>query len=140
MALDQEKQLHEVCLEAIEQGLIKSAHDCSEGGLAVTIAESVISAPFSFGAEISLDSSIRKDALLFGESQSRIILSANKMDVNKVMALAGKRNVSANIIGKVTKNNFKININSRPVINLGCNEIREVWKNSLGNYMEKKAN
>ncbi len=140
MVLDQEKQLHEACLEAIEQGLVKSAHDCSEGGLAVTIAESVISAPFSFGAEISLDSSIRKDALLFGESQSRIILSANKMDVNKVMALAEKRNVFANVIGKVTKNNFKININSRPVINLGCNEIKEVWKNSLGNYMEKKAN
>ena len=136
LVLDVESRLHEMCLETIRQGLVKSAHDCSEGGLAIAIAESAVSGPVTFGAEISLESSIRKDALLFGESQSRIILSANKKHIEKIIGIAEKNDVPATIIGKVIKNSIKVNINSRSVIDLSCVKIKKAWKDTIKGYME----
>lgn len=137
--LDLEKRLHFMCLESIEQEIVKSAHDCSEGGLAVAIAESAISGPLPFGAEIFLESSIRNDALLFGESQSRIILTTAKMHVDEIKAIAKNRNVPAKIIGKVTRDGLKFDVNSKPVIDLNCKKARKVWKYSLKNYMENQV-
>lgn len=139
MDLDLEKRLHLMCLEAIDQEMVKSAHDCSEGGLAVAIAESAISGPLLFGAEIFLESSIRNDALLFGESQSRIILTTAKMHVDEIKAIAENRNVPAKIIGKVTRDGLKIEVNSKPVIDMNCKKVRKVWKYSLKDYMENRA-
>ncbi|MDG1928760.1 MAG: phosphoribosylformylglycinamidine synthase subunit PurL, partial [Nitrospinaceae bacterium] len=68
-ALDQknEKQVQEFCLELIQKGLIQSAHDCSEGGLAIAVAEACFAAPEEpLGAKLELESSLRGDALLFG--------------------------------------------------------------------------
>jgi len=70
-----EKQVQQVCAAAIAQGIVRSAHDVSDGGLAVALAECCITAPEQFrGVVIELQGAIRPDALLFGESQSRIIL------------------------------------------------------------------
>ncbi len=136
LVLDLENRLHEACLEAVRQELVKSAHDCSEGGLAIAIAESAVSGPVTLGAEISLESPIRKDALLFGESQSRIILSATKKHIERITDIAEKKDVPITIIGKVIKNGLKINVNSKSVIELSCGKIKEAWKNTLRNYME----
>ncbi len=136
LVLDLERRLHEVCLETIRQGLVKSAHDCSEGGLAIAIAESAVSGPVTLGAEISLESSIRKDALLFGESQSRIILSAKKKHIEKIIGIAEKKDVPATIIGKVINNRLKVNINSKSVIELNCGKIKKAWKDTIKAYME----
>jgi len=77
--LDVEKQLQRVCLQAIAEGLVRSAHDIAEGGLAVALAECCISGPGpGIGAAIELEGAIRPDALLFSESQSRIVLSLRR--------------------------------------------------------------
>jgi len=68
-----EKGVQDTCLEGIRKGLIKSAHDCSEGGLAVALAECCVTGPRSVGAAVDLKDEIRPDCLLFGESQSRIV-------------------------------------------------------------------
>ena len=135
LILDAENRLHELCLEAIRQGLVKSAHDCSEGGLAIAIAECAVSGPATLGAEISLKTSLRKDALLFGESQSRIVLSANQKYIEKIIALAEKKGVPVNIIGKVIKQGLKININSKSVIEVSCDNIKKTWENTIKDYM-----
>ena len=78
--LEKEKSLHDALRGWIAQGLVKSAHDCSEGGLAVALAESCISqqvareTPRLIGANVDLSGAkdVRLDALLFGETQSRI--------------------------------------------------------------------
>src|SRR6059036_200647 len=72
--LEREAALQRVVLQAVEQGLVRSAHDCAEGGVAVALAESCLSATNGpLGAEIVLDRhGLRRDSLLFGESQSRI--------------------------------------------------------------------
>ena len=84
--LEREKQIQTAVLELIQQGLCDTAHDCSEGGLAVAIAEMVLGQ--GFGADLSLtrlaENVTRSDALLFGEAQSRILVAVNPEALSEV--------------------------------------------------------
>jgi phosphoribosylformylglycinamidine synthase II len=71
--LDEEKQMHDALYEAIIMGLIRSAHDVSEGGVFVTLAESAMQSGLGF--DVKSDSNFRKDAFLFGEAQGRVVVS-----------------------------------------------------------------
>ena len=72
--LDEEWQLHQVVAKAIRQGLLESAHDVSDGGLFTALVESAM--PRGLGFSVRSNPDIRKDAWLFGEAQSRVIVSA----------------------------------------------------------------
>ncbi len=93
----------------IQSGLVKSAHDCSEGGLAVALAESCISqqiareTPRLIGAQIDLAAfaGARLDALLFGEAQGRVVISVAPLDAVKVLERARIMEVSAARLGVV---------------------------------------
>jgi len=92
--IDLEKDVQDFVLNAIEAGIVKSAHDCSEGGLAVNLAESCING--NKGAEIDLGKSSLTDiAKLFAESQSRIVISIAKDDLENLEEL--KKNSNLNI-------------------------------------------
>jgi phosphoribosylformylglycinamidine synthase len=104
--------LHTTLLGLIHSGLIKSAHDCSEGGLAVCLAESCIShciarnTPRLRGAQVDLsglafDRTPRLDALLFGETQNRIVVTCAPLDAVKVVERARMMGVPAARIGTV---------------------------------------
>ena len=107
--LETAKTLHTTLLGLIQSGLVKSAHDCSEGGLAVCLAESCISqlvgreTPRLIGATIDLSAvaSTRLDALLFGETQSRIVITCKPLDAVKVVERAKLMGVPASRIGTV---------------------------------------
>jgi phosphoribosylformylglycinamidine synthase subunit PurL len=106
--LSQEKSVHDTLLALIKAGLVKSAHDCSEGGLAVALAESCLAqvareTPRFIGAQINLRrlQSSRLDALLFGETQSRIVFSVTPAQVKTVQELTRNAGVPADIIGRV---------------------------------------
>ena len=74
--LQQERRVHEACRAAIAAGLVRSAHDCSEGGLAVALAESCVSGPRPVGATVEMDDDgARIDLVLFGEGPSRLVVS-----------------------------------------------------------------
>jgi phosphoribosylformylglycinamidine synthase len=79
--LQQERRVHEACRAAIAAGLVRGAHDCSEGGLAVTLGESCVSGPKPIGATVELDGDEldgdgrRADLVLFGEGPSRVVVS-----------------------------------------------------------------
>lgn len=128
--LDMEARVQEVCLNAIHDGIIKSAHDCSEGGLAVALAECCMSSKnMAVGAEITLPAhTMRRDALLFGESQSRIVVSLAEEDVSKFMSIvASQHNVPAIVIGKVGGDRLKIN----GFIDMLVDELKTAWKGSI---------
>jgi phosphoribosylformylglycinamidine synthase len=110
--LDREVALQALVLKAIEQGLVQSAHDCSEGGLAVALAECCLSAPSGpMGAEAVLDAgNLRRDSLLFGESQSRIVISVKQTDLITIKALAVETNVQLSVLGFVGGRNLTISI------------------------------
>ena len=126
LILEKEKNLHSMMLEAIKSGLINSAHDCSEGGLAVALSECCIANnDKKLGAQITeLGVNIRADALLFGESQSRIIISCREQNASKIKKLAEKWNVPCQIIGEVSGNRLKI-LN---LIDLPLDEIEKNWR------------
>ncbi|MBN1406112.1 MAG: phosphoribosylformylglycinamidine synthase subunit PurL [Candidatus Omnitrophica bacterium] len=127
-----EKIVQGAALEAIKNGLVNSAHDCSEGGLAVALAESCISDKEKMtGADIEISSDIRKDALLFGEAQSRIILSCGKKAVEKIRKIAQKHNAPFAVIGKTNKGYLKIAVNKKEIINLPVEDLAEKWFLSL---------
>ncbi|MBI3579308.1 MAG: phosphoribosylformylglycinamidine synthase subunit PurL, partial [Ignavibacteriales bacterium] len=100
--LNYERQLQTFCLHLIGQGLVQSAHDCSEGGLVVALAESCFQN--ELGAVIhGLEMNYRPDFVLFGEDQSRIIISAKPTDSKKILELSRSAGVGARVIGQVTK-------------------------------------
>lgn len=105
--LGREKKVQDAVHKLITQGVISSAHDCSEGGLAVTLAESCILG--GKGADIILKDNIRPDALLFGESQSRVVVSAPPQNQDEIESICGKINVPCTLIGTVRGDNLMIN-------------------------------
>jgi phosphoribosylformylglycinamidine synthase len=121
--LKAEKILQEGLLEMIRAGLIRSAHDCSEGGVAVALAESCFQN--GLGAKVKLDGKIRKDALLFGESQSRIVISTR--EPAKVKDICKKLGIPVSEIGKVTKNKLII----ERLLDLPVAKLRSAWEGAI---------
>ncbi|QNK56607.1 phosphoribosylformylglycinamidine synthase subunit PurL [Paenibacillus sp. PAMC21692] len=127
--LDVEKQVQDAVLGAIQQGLVASAHDLSEGGIAVALAESCISG--RIGAEVSLTSDLRPDHLLFSESQSRILLSAKPEQADALTALLSKQGVQFEVIGKVSGSSLTINVNGKSGIAAPVQQLEKVWKDAI---------
>ncbi|MBU3959131.1 MAG: phosphoribosylformylglycinamidine synthase subunit PurL, partial [Candidatus Omnitrophica bacterium] len=128
-----EEAVQRTALEAIKKGLVSSAHDCSEGGLAVALAECCISNKENMiGAVIDdLSFDIRKDTILFGESQSRIVLSCNKKRVSKIRNIAKKFAAPFQIIGRTGGKNLKILNGKSILINLPIKRMFDKWTDSL---------
>ena len=97
--LDMEVRVQSVCRELIRAGLIRSAHDCAQGGLAVALAESAIAGGIGFQADLPGEG--RADALLFGEGQSRIAISLPERSLQAVSAIADDSGVPCSVIGRV---------------------------------------
>ena len=130
-----EKQVQEFCMELIQKGLIQSAHDCSEGGLAIAVAESCFSAKEeALGATLELESTLRGDALLFGETQSRIIISFPEELTDQIEGLALSYPVDFSLIGKTGGSQFTVSINGQEYIKQDIESAKEIWKTSLGRY------
>lgn len=126
--IDLEKAVQKTCLDAIESGIIESAHDCAEGGLAVALAESCISGNNPLGASVELDGeAISSDALLFGESQSRIILSLNKKHLDKLEDIACHCGAPLEVIGEVGGETLLID----ELININIEELKSTWNNAI---------
>jgi len=141
------RTLHTTLLGLIQSELVQSAHDCSEGGLAVTLAESCISqlvardTPRLLGATIDLSAvaagaigATRLDALLFGETQSRVVISCRAIDAAKVVERAKLMGVPAAIIGQVGGDQLTIKTPagkfSSPLA-----ELHDAWWNSIARAM-----
>jgi phosphoribosylformylglycinamidine synthase II len=133
--LDREKKVQDACLEMIRAGLVKSAHDCSEGGLAVALAEGCIFSPKHWGAKIKLDQKIRADALLFGESQSRIIITVSPQDLSEMEKIAQDHQILFLVIGKVEGHNLEI----AGMINLPVQKLSEVYECAIEEVMEQRV-
>ncbi len=124
--LGMEKRLHRCCLQAIRRGIINSAHDCSEGGLAVALAESCLVSDLGFVSD-DWDIEGRLDAALFGEAQSRIIVSVAPGAAWKLQRLAAKWQIGAKRLGRVGGKRMVI----KGYIDLSLEAMGEVWWGGL---------
>jgi phosphoribosylformylglycinamidine synthase II len=104
--LTKERKVQQACLEMIGRGLLKSAHDISDGGLAVAIAECCVGREDGLGATISVHSKARRDFSFFGESQSRIIVTAEESSVEQLRAIAAANSVVVTELGMVGGENL----------------------------------
>ena len=132
-----EKQVQDTCLKLADDGLIRSAHDCSDGGLAVALAELCFSSlgRDAVGAEIELaGNGLPKKAVLFGETPSRIIISFAAEDLDKVKAAVG--DCPFEVIGKVAGANLRISVDQSVAIDSPVAELEGLWKNSLAKELE----
>ncbi len=127
--LAKEAAVQKLVLDAIRQGLVKSAHDLSEGGLGVALAESCFGS--GIGAAVSLQSDLRSDVLLFSESQSRILLSVAQEQTDAVLALAKERGVPAQVIGTTGGERLVVNVNGTEVIHAPLADLKAAWKDAI---------
>ncbi len=129
-----EKLLQDTLLSAIQSGLIKSAHDCSDGGLAVALAECCISnREHQVGAQVVLHESIRADCLLFGETQSRVVISTAPDKADKLTASFSEKGIACTRIGTVGGTRLKVN----DWIDLDMSKLSEAYFNALLRLMER---
>ena len=134
--IKKEKDLHQVVLSAIDLYIINSAHDCSEGGLAVTLAESAISnSKNMLGADIKLDNlktgDARRDEILFGEVPSRIIVSVSKDNLDILEEIAKQHSVACQVIGNVDKDRFLVSDGADTVIDLPLAKLSSTWREAI---------
>lgn len=129
--LEAEKKLHLLSIEAIKRNLVESAHDTSEGGLAVALAESSFLSDQRLGFRVDLEDSIRPEALLFGETQSRIIFSLKEKNWTAFAQLAVEIDVPVKVIGRVQGNKLLFYQSGHLLIDLQVDEAYQAWKNSL---------
>jgi phosphoribosylformylglycinamidine synthase len=130
--LSEEKKLADLLQGAAMQGMLEAAHDLSEGGLAVAVAESCLR--FNVGARIWLDELMERDGLdltaaMFSESQGRVIVSIGREDDVKFQGLCEARGVPVLRIGVTDKENESLEI--KDVATLELNQVREGWAKAL---------
>jgi phosphoribosylformylglycinamidine synthase II len=127
--LQKERNVQLLTLQAIKAGLVSSAHDLSEGGLAVALAECCIDG--ELGAEVNLETELRADLALFGETQSRILVSVKPEQVETVKQLAVNAGVTAAVLGVVGKDDLQIRVNQEVIIEQPLSEIKAAWKDAI---------
>ena len=131
--IDYEIAVQNLCLSLIKKGIIKSAHDMSDGGLSVNIAESILhSKDKSLGAKLNIESKLRDDELLFGECQSVIIITINEKDLITVITEAKKSNVHTQTIGRVT-NDKTLTINE--LVSIDRDKLSTAYNNYYSNLL-----
>ena len=137
--LDLERRVQETCREGIMQGLVLSAHDCSDGGLAVALAESCILGEVGFRG--ILDAAARWDAALFGEMQSRIVVTVERNKAHLLENLARSQGVPLLSLGRTGGDRFALRIGDEatndgsnggpPAVDLPLERISNAWTRSL---------
>ncbi len=132
--LEEEKAVQAAVLGAIRAGLVRSAHDVSDGGLAVCLAESAV---FSgLGAEVALPQvDARRDAVLFGEAQSRVVLSVAPDDAEAVQALCAEHGAQAIGIGTVTDGPLVISVGGEGWVHVEVAALAHPYETALPRAM-----
>jgi phosphoribosylformylglycinamidine synthase len=127
--MDEEYEVQKLIKALIENNLIHSAHDVSDGGLFVTLLESAM--PENFGFDITSDAEIRTDAFLFGESQSRVIVSVSASKEAAFIDFVSKYDVPISTLGHVTKSEIRIDDTSFGFIS----DFKKLYDTSLENII-----
>ncbi len=130
--LELEMGIQELCLEAIKKGIIKSAHDLSDGGLAVNISESIVHSKQGLGARLDVVRKLQNNELLFGECQSVIVVTLEESALYELILLAQKLDMHTQTIGRVTDTNSLV-INDQ--INISRIKMENAYFNSLQKIM-----
>ena len=127
--LEEEYQLQQCIKGLIQNSFINAAHDVSDGGLFTTLVEMCL--PNDLGFDVVTDSEIRKDAFLFGESQSRVVVSVVEDDEDKFLDFVAEMNIPCLLLGHVTKGRCTVDEQNFGMIA----DYKELYDNAIGKEM-----
>jgi phosphoribosylformylglycinamidine synthase len=143
--LDRERALQSLVVDLAGERLIRSASDCSEGGLAVAAAECCFDTG-GIGAEVSIepvqaarDASVNLAAALFGESASRIVVSVAPDAVTAVLKRAAQAGVPARVVGRTGGDRIKAACGGAIVIDVSLTEAERTWSTAIEQYFVRKV-
>ncbi len=129
---EKEYALQQVIKSLIVNKVLESAHDCSDGGLFITLLESAM--PKGLGFKVDTDSDFRKDAFLFGEAQSRVVVSVKPENQEKFVELLSASGIDFTLLGEVTGDSNLI-VDEE---NFGSiSELKNTYDNAIGNIMKQ---
>jgi phosphoribosylformylglycinamidine synthase subunit PurL len=134
-----ESRLIETLLALAAQSLLSSAHDLSDGGLAVALAESVFAAGEGLSAEITLHSDAPAELALFGEQGARAVVSAPRAALAPIQRLAAQWGVAAQVIGKVTRGPFRLIFNGASALSDNPASLRAIWAGAIERAVLERA-
>ena len=133
--LELEIKVQNAVRDLIREGLVKSAHDCSEGGLAVALTECCFNPSGFLGVDVDLNFSDTATEILFNESQSRIVISVAADDAEKMMSILRERGVPSQQLGKVGGDELRVRISEKtfrwPIVDL-----YDDWFNAIRRAVE----
>ena len=135
--LSRERALIRLMVRATSAGLVRSAHDCSDGGLAVALAECAFDS--GVGVDVNLPSAGRRDAPLFSESASRIIVSARPEDVAALMQMSADAGVPARVIGRTGGRKLVFAIEGETVVSCEVQDAEHRWRTTLEQHFQRRA-
>jgi phosphoribosylformylglycinamidine synthase len=134
--LENEMKLQKLLISQIESGKIKAAHDLSEGGFMVCLAEMLFGSN-KLGLSLSIPVAERLDATLFGESQGRVIVAVNPSDSEDLITFAQSAGVQIDSLGTTDKTGIlKVNFGKEEVLDVKVDELHLVWENAIPQHME----
>ncbi|MGB0034775.1 MAG: phosphoribosylformylglycinamidine synthase subunit PurL [Candidatus Acidiferrales bacterium] len=131
-----EKRLIECLVALASERLILSAHDVSDGGLAVTLTESCFGSE-ALSVDVALEGDEPTEAALFGERGARAVVSLSSTSLARVTAVAAQYGVNSQRIGTVTRGEFRIQCNGSIAIRADVDSLRRMWADSLATLMSR---
>ena len=139
--LERELAVQQACLEAAEAGLLNSAHDCSDGGLAVALVESCFSSlgRETIGARIDLEGTFSSTSLLFSESPSRIIVSFDQSATETIEEIAKRHNAPFKVIGGVGGDSLVVTVDGHEVVNADITDLESTWRSALSHKLQAEV-
>jgi len=129
LELKREAALQEALVEIIQAGLVESTHDCAEGGIAVTLAESAFA---NVGVSVNLGSQgLPAEFVLFGEDASRVVVSCDQSNLSGIKQIAVKYGISADVIGETVSEQLEIKLDGTVVVSASVDELRQSYEGAL---------
>jgi phosphoribosylformylglycinamidine synthase II len=130
LELEREAALQKLLVALASEELLDSAHDCSDGGLGVALAEAGFAQ--DVGARVKLDSGgLPAEAVLFGEDASRVVISCDPAKLQRIKGLAVEYGISAELIGQTEAGVFEILVGGRAVVSAPLAELKDAWAHAL---------
>ncbi len=128
--LEKEAALQKAVIELIQQGLVESAHDCADGGLAVALAEKAIAK--GVGVRVNFASNgLPAEFVLFGEDASRILLSCDPDHVSRIQQIAEKHGIAADVLGETISERLEISLDGQTVVSVAVTDLDVAYEAAL---------
>jgi phosphoribosylformylglycinamidine synthase II len=136
--LEKEVELQKAAIELIQSGFVDSVHDCSDGGIAVALAEKAFAK--GVGARVNLASNgLPAEFALFGEDASRIVVSCDPENVARIKQVAEKHGIVADVLGKTISDRLEISLDDKAVVSASISELSEKYEGALESALRTDA-